>query len=182
MRRNGILGKKHIRLLDNVNALFSLRNQEFPLNCCQQKRMVAGWFQFLCPPVPACISVYNEKRKHFCRLWEHVCEKRGKSHTWTGRPSLSSWRLNPVAIRVMLTCRRRISQSINGGMTMATYEDKYHSMHSKFCHTRLRMRELTWPLIDGSITAPNIKFAVGSTRSYITSAAAFTYQTHILKN
>lgn len=59
---------------------------------------------------------------------------------------------------------------------MATYEDMYHSMHGKFCHTRLRMRELTWPLIDGSITAPNIKFAVGSTRSYITSAAAFTYQ------
>lgn len=34
--------------------------------------------------------------------------------------------------------------------------------------------QLTWPLSDGSITAPNIKLAVGSTRSYITSAAAFT--------
>jgi hypothetical protein len=34
--------------------------------------------------------------------------------------------------------------------------------------------ELTWPVYDGSITEPKIRFAPGSTRSYITSAAAFT--------
>jgi hypothetical protein len=33
---------------------------------------------------------------------------------------------------------------------------------------------LTWPVYDGSITEPKIRFAPGSTRSYITSAAAFT--------
>lgn len=41
-------------------------------------------------------------------------------------------------------------------------------------HQAYGTRKLTWPLSDGSMTAPNIKFAVGSTRSYITSAAAFT--------
>lgn len=42
---------------------------------------------------------------------------------------------------------------------------------------------LTWPLRDGSMTAPKIKLAVGSTRSYMTSAAAFTYgMTKDIKN
>jgi len=33
-------------------------------------------------------------------------KRRERSNTWRGLPSFSSWRLNPVAIRVILTCMK----------------------------------------------------------------------------
>lgn len=61
------------------------------------------------------------------------------------------------------------------GLTKNILETK--ALLEKCCSMSMihdREEQLTWPLSDGSITAPNIKLAVGSTRSYITSAAAFT--------
>lgn len=43
-----------------------------------------------------------------------------------------------------------------------------------YVRTNQSFKQLTCPLINGSITAPNIRLADGSTRSYMTSAAALT--------
>lgn len=65
-------------------------------------------------------------------------------------------------------------------MLIYTLSNMYQKMKSltygrtAYVRTNQSFKQLTWPLIDGSITAPNIRLADGSTRSYMTSAAALT--------
>ncbi|KAL4588368.1 hypothetical protein LXL04_001252 [Taraxacum kok-saghyz] len=54
--------------------------------------------------------------------------------------------------------------------------NRQHPVSRRLRATDHWQSNLTSPLIDGSMTAPKIKYAVGSTRSYMTSVVVFTYK------
>ena len=71
-------------------------------------RMAVDWSQCRYLPVPAFQKSLRPMREVPVVYAKKCVCGRDYNDTWAGLPSLSSWRLNPVAIRVMLTCYAKL--------------------------------------------------------------------------